>query len=185
MEKKVCGPQLFVFPLPTVLVGSLVGGKPNFNAIAYCGVAQSDPPMLAVSMDKTRYTHGGIMRNGCFSVNIPSRDLLDRVDFVGTVSGRDQDKSGIFTVFFGVLEKAPMIQECPVTVECELTDTMDFGGKNDLLVGKIAQTYADEECMEAGKPDMERVRPVAFSRPDHGYWALGKPLGRAGEVGTW
>jgi flavin reductase (DIM6/NTAB) family NADH-FMN oxidoreductase RutF len=188
MEKKRFGPQIFLFPLPTVIVGALVDGRPNFNAIAYCGVAQSVPPMLSISMDKTRYTLVGILENRCFSVNVPSRDQLAQVDFVGTVSGRHEDKSTLFSLFYGALEKAPMIDECPVTLECALVDVMDFGGKNDLLIGRIVGTFADEECLTrapAGTPfpDMSRVEPIAFSRPDQGYWSLGASLGKSGEVG--
>jgi len=168
--------------MPTVIVGALVQGKPNFNTIAYCGVAQSVPPMLSISMDKSRYTHGGIVENGCFSVNIPSEELLEKADYVGTVSGRDIDKSGIFTLYYGKLKKAPMIQECPISLECELVHIMDFEGKNDLFIGRIIETYADEGCLGDSGPEMLRVKPVAFSRPDHRYWSIGGLLGKATEV---
>ena len=135
MAKRSCGPRLFIFPMPTVIVGAVVDGRANFNAIAYCGVAQSVPPMLCISMDKRRYTHRGIVSSGCFSVNIPSADLLEKTDYVGRVSGREVDKSKIFGVYYGKMKQAPLIRECPINIECELADTMDFGGKNDLFIG--------------------------------------------------
>jgi flavin reductase (DIM6/NTAB) family NADH-FMN oxidoreductase RutF len=185
MAKRTCGPQLYILPMPTVLVGAVEEGKPNFNAIAYCGVAQSVPPMLSVSMDKRRYTHRGISENGCFSVNIPSVDLLGKTDYVGMVSGSEVDKSEVFGVFYGKLKNAPLIKECPINFECELVHTVDFGGKNDLFIGRIVETYTEEGCMDALGPDMLRVKPIAFSRPDHGYWSIGKLLGRAGEMSNY
>jgi flavin reductase (DIM6/NTAB) family NADH-FMN oxidoreductase RutF len=182
MGKRICGPQLFVLPLPTVIVGAVVEGKPNFNAIAYCGVAQSVPPMISISMDKGRHTHLGIVQNGCFSVNIPSENLLAETDYVGTVSGREVDKSALFTLYYGRLKHAPLIEECPINIECELVHTADFGGKNDLLIGRIIETHADEGCLNGTVLQMGRVKPIAFSRPDHSYWSIGGLMGKAGKV---
>jgi flavin reductase (DIM6/NTAB) family NADH-FMN oxidoreductase RutF len=175
--KKACGPEMISFPLPVVIVGALVKGKPNFNAIAYCGVAQSKPPILAVSMDKKRYTYRGIVETGCFSVNIPSKDMLPQTNHVGTSTGHEVDKSEMFAVFYGKLGKAPLIQDCPAAIECELLESMDFGGKNDLLIGKIIESYVDEGCILGGKLDFSRLQPLIFSRSDHGYWGIGKSLG--------
>jgi flavin reductase (DIM6/NTAB) family NADH-FMN oxidoreductase RutF len=112
MKKNRFGPQLFIYPLPTVIVGALVDGKPNFNTIAYCGVAQSVPPMLSISMDKKRFTNRGIRQNGCFSVNIPSRKMLAVTDYIGTHSGAAVDKAALFDVFYntgGTGSAAPLI----------------------------------------------------------------------------
>ena len=180
--KKGYGPEMISFPLPTVIVGALVDGKPNFNAIAYCGIAQSKPPILAVSMDKKRYTHSGIVENGCFSVNVPSEDMLSQTNYVGTTTGHEVDKSGIFTVFYGKIGKAPLIEECLAAMECELIDSMDFRGKNDLLIGKIVESYVDESCIERGWLDLSRLKPLIFSRSDHSYWTIGRCLGTVNEV---
>lgn len=182
MSKKNFGPQLFVYPMPTVIVGSLVDGKPNFNAIAYCGVAQSKPPMLAVSMDKKRYTHRGIVENKSFSVNIPSQDMLGITDYVGTVSGHHTDKSQLFSVFYGALSTAPMIEECPISIECALVENMDFDGKNDLLIGKIVDTYVDEKYLSKRGPDLQKIKPVAYSWHDHTYWSIGRCIGKVSEA---
>jgi flavin reductase (DIM6/NTAB) family NADH-FMN oxidoreductase RutF len=168
--------------MPVVIVGALVQGKPNFNAIAYCGVAQSRPPMLSISMDKRRYTHQGILDNGCFSVNIPSEQMLAVTNRVGRVSGREVDKSTLFSAFFGKLEKAPMIRECPVVIECSLHEVMDFQGKNDLLIGLVVETYVDENCLVDGEPYLLSVNPLVFSRQDHRYWTLGRDLGSVSEI---
>jgi flavin reductase (DIM6/NTAB) family NADH-FMN oxidoreductase RutF len=182
MKKTTFGPQLFIYPMPTVIVGAMVRGKPNFNTIAYCGVAQSKPPMLAVSMDKKRYTNDGIRDSGSFSVNIPSKEMLTITDYIGTRSGRNIDKSVLFQVFYGKLKTAPMIEQCPVNIECELVDIVDFGGKNDLFIGRIAETYAAEKYKTGSFPDLKKVNPFVYTRHDHYYWAVGEYLGESGEV---
>jgi flavin reductase (DIM6/NTAB) family NADH-FMN oxidoreductase RutF len=183
MGKKTFGPQLFIYPMPVVIVGALVNDIPNFNTIAYCGVAQSKPPMLAISMDKRRYTIIGIKENRTFSVNIPSVEMLEAADYVGTFSGRDVDKTRLFDLFYGKLKTAPMIEECPVNIECELVDYMDFGGKNDLLIGKIAETYAEKKYLTGSYPDIKKINPIIFTRQDEKYWETGRFLMEAYKTG--
>jgi flavin reductase (DIM6/NTAB) family NADH-FMN oxidoreductase RutF len=182
MQKKSFGPKLFLYPMPTVIVGALVKGKPNFNTIAYCGVAQSKPPMLAISMDKRRYTHSGVVENKSFSINIPSEEMLKKTDYIGTVSGKQVDKSKLFSIFYGTITTAPMIQECPITMECSLVDVMDFKGKNDLLIGKVIDTFVDDGCLGNTGPDILKVSPIAYSWHDHTYWSLGRCLGKVSMI---
>ncbi len=47
MEKREIGAKTYLYPMPTVLVGATVGGKPNYLAVAYVGIAQHAPPMIA------------------------------------------------------------------------------------------------------------------------------------------
>ena len=183
MKKKSFGPQTFLYPMPTVIVGAMVEGRPNFNTIACAGIAQSKPPMIAVSMDKGRFTHGGIMTNKAFSVNIPSEEMVVVTDYIGFRSGSTVDKSDLFTVFYGKLGNAPMIEECPVNMRCELVTVTDFGGKNDLLVGKITESYAEEKYCTGGYPDIQKVKPFVFTWHDLNYWKIGENLGRTLSVG--
>jgi flavin reductase (DIM6/NTAB) family NADH-FMN oxidoreductase RutF len=183
MNKKKFGPQPFLFPMPTVIVGALVNGKPNFNTIAYIGIAQSNPPMIAISMDKNRFTHRGIAETGTFSINIPSVEMVEVTDYIGVYSGSNVDKTALFTIFYGECGTAPMIEECPINMECEVVGTMDFGGKNDLFVGKVAQSYTEERYCTASYPDIRKIRPFVFTRPDHNYWRVGDHLAEALAVG--
>jgi len=101
VEKKKLGPGNFVYPLPTTIVGSLINGKPNYAAIAYCGVFQNRPPMLSVAIGRAKYTNLGIKENRTFSVNIPSEEMAEATDYLGLVSGRNVDKSALFETFYG------------------------------------------------------------------------------------
>jgi flavin reductase (DIM6/NTAB) family NADH-FMN oxidoreductase RutF len=183
MQKIKFGAQTFLYPMPTVIVGALVNGKPNFNTIAYVGIAQSKPPMIAISMDKGRFTHRGILEVRTFSINIPSEEMVVVTDYVGIYSGSKVDKSKLFKLFYGKLHTAPMIEECPINMECELVETMDFGGKNDLFVGKIIQSYTEERLCTDGFPDIKKVRPFVFTRHDQNYWNIGKHLSNALSIG--
>jgi len=183
MAKKKLGQKTLLYPMPVVIVGANVEGKANFNTIAYCGVAQSQPPMLSISMDKKRHTRKGILENKTFSVNIPSESMTKVTDFIGITSGALIDKSKLFEIFYGCLKTAPMIEECPINIECSVVTILDFGGKNDLIVGKIEETYSDERCLSNDIPDIKKVNPIVFTRFDHKYWRVGEYIGQAYKIG--
>ncbi|MGD2038791.1 MAG: flavin reductase, partial [Desulfobacterales bacterium] len=90
--KKAIGPQTLLYPMPAVLVGALVDGKPNFMTAAWCGIAASKPPAISVGLQSARFTLEGIKANNTFSINIPSADLVEKVDFCGIYSGHKTDK---------------------------------------------------------------------------------------------
>jgi flavin reductase (DIM6/NTAB) family NADH-FMN oxidoreductase RutF len=169
--------------MPTILVGAHVNGKPNYLTVAFCGVVQASPPIIAVTLGKMHYTNEGIRENQCFSVNIPSRHMVEVTDYCGIVSGKRADKSGVFKTFYGKLEKAPMIQECPVNLECRLVDILDFGGASEVFIGKIVESYAEERYLCNEIPDIEKIEPIVFSMYDNNYWGIGEHLGKAWSAG--
>ena len=71
MRKTTIGPTTLIYPMPTLLVGADVDGKPNFLAIAWAGIANGEPPMVSVAVRPQRYTINGIKQNQTFSVNVP------------------------------------------------------------------------------------------------------------------
>ena len=120
MAKVAIGARAILYPLPAVLVGANIDGKPNFSTYAWCGIVNGNPPMLSVSFQYHRHTFKGVKQNGTFSVNIPSVELVKETDYCGIVSGRETDKVADckFNIFYGKLATAPLISECPVNLEC-------------------------------------------------------------------
>jgi len=79
-----------LYPLPTVLVGTLVNGKPNYITIAHVGIM--DLESVSLGMNKRHYSNAGIKTNKTFSINIPSTAMIKETDFCGLVSGKDAPK---------------------------------------------------------------------------------------------
>jgi len=171
--------------LPVCLVGANVDGKANFEAIAWFTFLESQPLMVGVVSDKLHFMNRGIRENKCFSVNVPSVGLVEATDFCGLNSGREVDKSGVFSVFYRELEDAPMIVECPVCLECRLVRVVKFS-RNELLVGEVAGVYVEESCLSDGKKkgDVGKVDPLLYEGgvPAY-YWKLGEKVAKAFEVG--
>ena len=165
--------------MPITLVGAHVNGKPNYLTVAFCGIVQASPAMIAVTLGKMHHTNEGIRENRCFSVNIPSRHMVEVTDYCGIVSGKRVDKSRVFETFYGKLEKAPMIRDCPVNLECRLADVLDFGGASEVFIGEIVESYAEERYLCNEIPDIEKINPIVFSMYDNNYWGIGECLGKA------
>lgn len=160
-------------PFPTVLVGAEVNGKPNYATLGAYGVV-SQKPVLYVSLKSTHYTTSGVKETGFFSVNIPSSDLVQKTDFCGSTSGHTVDKSGVFTPFYDVLGKAPMIQECPMNFLCKVVQTIpiyDF----EMFLGEIVGVYVNEQCLTNGRPDPIKINPMILL--DTNYCDLGQVVG--------
>ncbi|HSA37729.1 MAG TPA: flavin reductase family protein [Methanoregula sp.] len=181
MEKQQIGNNFFI-PMPVVLVGTQRNGKANFMAVGWCARANANPPMIACGIGNHHYTAKGIADMKTFSVNIPSSDLLEKTDYCGLVSGDTVDKSQIFDIFYGSLKTAPLIKECPVSLECRLVQIVPLP-TNSLYIGEIVGVYADGVAIKEGKPDFPKIDPLFLTMPDNRYWTLGKYAGDAWSAG--
>ena len=180
--KKAIGPQTLLYPMPAVLVGAQVEGKPNFMTAAWCGIAASEPPAISVAVRSARHTYKGISANNTFSINIPSADMAVDVDYCGIYSGHKIDKSEIFNVTYGQLDTAPLIQECPVNLECKVIHSLDLGS-HVLFIGEILDTYIDDDYMTAEKADPAKIDPLIYTTGVRQYQRLGEVVGRAWDIG--
>jgi len=175
------GPVPILAAYPVILMGSLVGGKPDFATLAWTGVAASIPPTISLALQHHRYSLKGVRENMVFSVNVPSTDLVKETDYCGIVSGASTDKvvDCNFTIFYGKSPAAPLIEQCPINHVCEVIQILNLGS-HELVVGKILESYVSQDCLKNGRLDLSKARPFFFAGD---YYALGEPLGQAFHIG--
>jgi flavin reductase (DIM6/NTAB) family NADH-FMN oxidoreductase RutF len=162
-------------PLPIILVGALVDDRPNYLVIGYAAPFNFGKHIF-FSLFRERYTRLGIHQNRTFSVNIPSEDLLEEVQICGSRSGREMDKSALFENFFGELETAPMIRQCPINIECSVSQVLEYE-PNEGIIGRVVRSYVDPDCLVDGKLDMRIVRPIVWATGgDFNFYRLGDRL---------
>ena len=181
-DKIDIGKQGFIYPMPMTLVGADIGGKPTFMPLAWVNRIAYNPPRLMVAMNKAHATNEGIRQHGQFSVNLPSVDMMAKVDWAGLVSAREVDKGREFEIFRGSLEHAPMLAECPLTLECTLCRAVDVEGV-EIFIGDIAGTWTEERFLTGGKPDLPKMKPFVLTMPDNRYWAVGDTIADAWKIG--
>ncbi|MFH1032022.1 MAG: flavin reductase family protein [Chloroflexota bacterium] len=184
MAKVTMRPDRLMQPRPTLLIGTIIDGKVNFLTAGGGGVANAEPPMISIPIHHSRYTMKGIAQNLAFSVNIPSVDLVAETDYCGIVSGSKVDKVAAckFKIFYGSLKTAPLIEQCPVNLECKLEHMLDLGS-HFLVIGQIVGTYVSEDCISDGKPDVYKIKPIIYNRESGEYIAFGKVVAKASSIG--
>jgi flavin reductase (DIM6/NTAB) family NADH-FMN oxidoreductase RutF len=182
VKKVKLGSKAILFPMPPILVGAIVNGKPNYMTISWNGLAGYRPPTIAVAMREVRYTYKGIKENGTFSVNLPSSGMHKETDFCGIYSGNRKDKSRIFKTFYGKLETAPLIEECPLNHECKVVHSLNTGS-HILIIGEIVETYINEDCLTNGKADGEKIDPLIYLTSTLRYHRLGDFIAKAFSIG--
>jgi len=182
--KRNIGPENALYPSLTTIVGAVVQGRPNFLAVAHVGIMNhGQPQYLSFGLNKKHHTNAGIHEHREFSVCIPGEDLVVETDYVGLVSGKKTDKSKVFELFAGELAFAPLIQGCPVCMECRLERVVDFP-THEVFIGEIVATHVDESALgQDGKVDIGKVRPLLFDMASLKYWSLGSPLASCWSVG--
>ncbi len=182
MEKIKLGKRNLIYPLPVVLVGTKVQEKPNYITVSFCSVVSKSPAMIAISLSKEQFSRFGIHDKGAFSINIPSSSMVELVDFCGLVSGRDKDKSKLYNNFYGLLD-VPMIQECPINIECKLVSSLELDGSNEIFIGEVIESYSENEYLSNNTPDITKVKPFVISMYDFFYWGIGEKIGKAWSIG--
>ena len=181
MNKVQLTPDTTLYPVPVVLVTCGAGENVNvftLNRIASCN---AEPPMVSISVRPSRASHDLIDQTGEFVVNIPWLDMELVGDFVGTTSGREIDKwqeTGL-TVQPASIVATPLLDACPVNLECQVRQTMRLRS-HSLFVAEVVALHAlpdvlngrqevDFRRTEVGlvyRASVVRERPVEKFRPD-------------------
>ncbi len=180
MAKIVKKPGTYLYPVPVSLITCGPPDKPNIITLAWVGALCSDPPIIGVSIRPSRYSHGLVKASGEFAVNVPTAEMVRAVDWCGTVSGHSEDKFKTMglTAVAGHAIRTVVIKECPLNLECQVTQTIHLGS-HDLFLGKIVAVQVDEAILDSrGDIDLTRTRPIAYGA--HSYWSLGQFVERHG-----
>jgi flavin reductase (DIM6/NTAB) family NADH-FMN oxidoreductase RutF len=174
--------NLFCLPWTQTILGTHLKGKVNFMALDWLTRVNFKPAMLGICVNKIHASNEAICDTGEFSVNLPSSDMVEITDYAGLVSGKRTDKSDLFEVYYGELKSAPLINECPLSIECKVVQTVDLP-TNSFFIAEIINIYTEDKYLTDGKPDIKKINPFLLTMPDNRYWSIGDCLGNAWSAG--
>lgn len=172
-------PSTLLYPVPVVLVSCGDTEKnPNIITIGWTGIVCSDPPMVSISIRPHRHSAKIIKESREFVINIPTEDMLEKTDRCGVISGREHDKFAEIglTPINASRVKAPLVEECPVNLECFVKDIIALGA-HDLYLAEVVAASADEDILKDGKIMVSKAKPLVFSPVDSTYWNLKSEVG--------
>jgi flavin reductase (DIM6/NTAB) family NADH-FMN oxidoreductase RutF len=170
----------YIYPVPIVLVGANVTNQANFETIGDVGLMGIKPPIVYISSGVDHFTNQGILENGTFSINFPSTGMLALVDYCGQVSGKEVDKGALFEVFYGELGNAPLIQECPVNLECRVIKEFSIQHRQ-IFVGQVICTHVTENYVSKQEDrvtiaNLSQLDPILYAL-DNNYYRIGSSIG--------
>ena len=184
--KKSLGAKTIVYPTPLFIIGTYdKKNKPNMAAVAWGGICNSEPPCIAISLRKARYSYENIMENKAFTVNIPSKQYIKEADYSGIYSGRNEDKfahTGLTAVKCDYVN-APYIQEFPLILECELKQSIELDTHTQ-FIGEIKDVKIDENMItEDNIPDIKKMEPLLYAPGSNAYYGFGELVAKAFSIG--
>ena len=183
--KKNLGSIPGLFPMPVVIVSAYDReGIPNAMTAAWAQITDMDK--IALFVDPDHRTMKNIQETKAFSVAIADVAHMAEADFIGIVSGNNMpdklEKSGLH-VTKSEFVNAPVIEELPVSMDCELADIIDT---EDVyaMVGKIVNICAEDRVIgEDGKVNPDQIHALIFDQFRNGYYAVGEKVGQAWNAG--
>lgn len=167
-------------PLPPVMVTCGEGEKANIITVAWAGIINTHPPKVSISVRPNRHSYGLIKESGEFAINLTPEHLIRAADYCGMYTGAKVDKfaaTGLHKEEAHMVS-CPIIAECPLSLECKVTDVIPQG-THDLFLAEVVAVNADESLLDdTGKLCMERAKLAAFAHGE--YFSLGKSIGKFG-----
>ncbi|PLY04458.1 MAG: NADPH-flavin oxidoreductase [Desulfuromonas sp.] len=177
MEKRRLGPCVTFFPQPTTLITSVASdGAPDVMTASWVSIVSKTPPTVAVALNQGRLTYAQIRDSGCFVVNQAPASLALAADYCGLRSGRDADKFKIagLTPVAASEVAAPLIEECPLNLECRYLKEVELGDYR-LVLGEIVEVHAVEAAFAARtQGETAPFEPLVYLGGIREYWSLGE-----------
>jgi flavin reductase (DIM6/NTAB) family NADH-FMN oxidoreductase RutF len=178
-KRQSFAPGALTAPLPPVLV--TVGDMTDANiiTIAWTGILATIPPKTYISVRPSRHSYGILKERGEFVINLPSASLVREVDYAGIYTGAKVDK--FEKCGFSKVESkevsAPTIGECPIALECKITEILPMGS-HDVFMADIVSVSCREDVLENGRICYDNADLLAYAHGE--YFALGEKLGKFG-----
>lgn len=177
--RKNFGVKTWLYPMPVFIVAAYDNdGTPNAMNVAWGGIYTDN--MIGVCLSEDHKTTQNILATRAFTVSMATADQVVACDYVGIVSGNKEPDKFLKAGFHATKSEfvnAPIIDELPMALECEL---VSYDTETCFMVGKIVNISADEKILnENGKIDLSKLRPITYDPCNHDYIELGAKVGNA------
>lgn len=150
MKKNAKNKVLCMQPVPQTIVSCRdKDGRNNALVVGFTANVSLDPAMVMVGIVPSRYSHHMVKETGCFVINLPAKGYEKEYNYLGSRSGRDEDKFAAMDIKWMDAEyvDAPVLTDCQVSIECSVVDSIR-PGTHELFIGKVEAVHVDEEYLD-------------------------------------
>ena len=173
-------PGALTAPLPPVLVTVKSGGVSNIITIGWTGILATNPPKTYISVRPSRHSYEMLKESREFVINLAPASLAPAVDYCGIYTGAKVNKfeKCALTERESHEVSAPTIAECPIALECRVTDILSMG-THDVFMADIVSVSCDESIIDKnGKIRYDKADLLAYVHGE--YFRLGDKVGKFG-----
>ena len=189
MAKKELKMRAVVAPTETVIVSAYdTEGKVDACTLAFYMVSSHVPPCVTIGINATqkRKTLKDMLETRAFVLGFPSVQQVKEADYLGVESGYHTDKLGNigFTTSPAQSVHAPIINELPLSLECEIVHTVTVGSHMQ-VTGEVKRIIAEESILnEKGRVVLEKLRPIIYDEEEGVYLGIGDKVADAFRTGA-
>ena len=118
--------------------------------VGFTANASLDPVLVMVGIVPSRFSHQLVKDSGCFVINLPKKGFEKEYNYLGSRSGRDEDKFAALDLKWEDAKyvDAPILTDCPVSIECSVVDSIK-PGTHELFIGKVEAVHVDEQYLDS------------------------------------
>ena len=180
--RKNFGKKTGLYPQPVFIISSY-DEENNANCMnaAWAGISDYGQISIAMSSHKTL---DNILKTKALTIQMGTVDTVVSCDYVGLVSGNDvtnKMEKAKFTTTRSEFVNAPIINELPLAIECELHS---YNEETEILKATIINVSCDERYLTDGKIDVNKIKPITYDSFNHTYVALGEVVAKAFKCGN-
>ena len=166
-----------IFPMPVLMVSTYNDdGTIDVMNAAWGTMFERDQVIL--NLTETHKTVKNIRKRKAFTVSLANAKNVIAADYFGIASGNNTankfENSGLTATKSEIVD-APIINEFPICMECELLE----GESNWGIVGKVVNVSADESVMNGDKVDINLLDAIAYDSFTFGYYRVSERVGNA------
>ena len=164
MSKTFWKGSTLLAPVPASLVTCGNQESCNVLTIGWTGIVNTRPPMTYISVRPERYSHDIIKNSGEFVINLTTSAMCRQTDYCGVKSGKDTDKIKDCGFHLVPAQKVavPIIEECPVALECRVTESKLLGSHTMFLAEIVGIDVDDRYIDSKGKLNLQQCGLTAY-----------------------
>ncbi len=172
------GKKTILYPMPVLMVGTYDKKEnPDLMAAAWGGIFNDN--MVCLCLDRSHKTVTNLKERKAFTVAVADASHVAECDYVGIVSANsepDKLKKAGLTAVKSTAVDAPVIEQLPLTLECQL---VSYDDNTEQAVGNIINVIADDSILTNGKVDPAKLEAITYDPVNFTYIKLGEVVGKA------